>query len=66
MQEAIKELSRSENLIKYKKEIESRPKKEWFMGQGRRDDIAKESKGDLKSIKEKFEGQLGQHKSKSP
>lgn len=66
MQEAMKELSRSENLIKYKKEIESRPKKEWFMGKGRRDDIAKESKGDLKSIKEKFEGQLSQHKSKSP
>ena len=56
MVEAMKELSRSENLIKHKAEIESRPKKEWFIGKGKRDDIAKESKGDLKTIKEKFEG----------
>ena len=56
----MKELARSENLIKYKEEIKNRPKKEWFIGKGRRNDIAKESKGDLKSIKEKFEGQLGQ------
>jgi len=32
MVEAMKELKRSENLIKYSKEIESRPKKEWFIG----------------------------------
>lgn len=57
--EAMKELERSENLIKHQDEIRSRPKKEWFMGKGRRDDIAKESKGDLKSIKDKFESQLG-------
>lgn len=59
MQEAMKELERSENLIKYRDDIKSRPKKEWFMGKGKRDDIAKESKGDLKTIKDKFENQLG-------
>jgi len=56
----MKELERSENMIKYKDEIRSRPKKEWFMGRAKRDDIAKESKGDLKSIKAKFESQLTQ------
>lgn len=55
MLEAMKELARSENMIKYSDEIRSRPKKEWFMGKGKRDDIAKESKGDLKTIKDKFE-----------
>ena len=34
--EAMRELQRSENMIKYKAEIESRPKKEWFMGHGKR------------------------------
>ena len=56
----MKELQRSENLIKYKKEIEGRPQKQWFIGQAKRDEIAKDSKGDLKSIKEKFEGGLSQ------
>lgn len=55
MLEAMKELARSENMIKYSDEIGSRPKKEWFMGKGKRDDIVKESKGDLKTIKDKFE-----------
>jgi len=30
MREAMKELKRNENNIKYKSEIMSRPKKEWF------------------------------------
>ena len=55
MKEAIREIQRSENLIKYKKDIESRPKKEWFMGRGKRENIAKESKDDLQNIKKKFE-----------
>jgi len=55
MREAMKELERSENMIKYRDEIRSRPKKEWFMGKEKRDDIAKESKGDLQTIKDKFE-----------
>jgi len=42
-------------MLKYKKEIESRPKKEWFMGYGKRQIIAKESKLDLNNIKNKFD-----------
>ena len=42
-------------MIRYKKDIESRPKREWFMGQGKRSTIAKDSKEDLKNIKKKFE-----------
>ena len=53
--EAERELRRSENMIRYKADIESRPKKEWFMGHGKRSNIAKESKEDLKNIKNKFE-----------
>lgn len=30
MREAMREIKRSENLIKYKNEISSRPRKEWF------------------------------------
>jgi len=32
MKEAVRDIERSANLIKYKDEIMSRPKKEWFMG----------------------------------
>ena len=45
-------------MIKYKEEIMSRPKKEWFVGNKRRSEVAKESKQDLKNIKTKFEDQL--------
>ena len=57
--EAMKELQRGENMIKYQAEINSRPKKEWFMGKGKRSEIAVNSKEDLKRIKTKFEDQLG-------
>ena len=30
MREAEKELKRSENMLKFKKEIDNRPRKEWF------------------------------------
>ena len=59
MAEAMKEMQRGENLIKYEDEIKSRPKKEWFMGKGKKADIAKKSKDDLKRIKTKFEDNLG-------
>lgn len=59
MAEAQKELQRGENMIKYRDEINSRPKKEWFMGAGKRGEIARDSKDDLKRIKTKFEDQLG-------
>ena len=59
MAEAMKEMQRGENMIKYHDEIKSRPKKEWFMGRGKRIEIAVNSKDDLKRIKTKFEDQLG-------
>lgn len=40
MKEAVRDIERSANLIKYKDEIMSRPKKEWFMGQARRKEVA--------------------------
>ena len=59
MKEAMREIQRSENLIKYKKDIQSRPKKEWFMGRTKREEIAKESRADLQNIKKKFENYNG-------
>lgn len=58
MKEAMRDIERSNNMIKYKEEIMSRPKKEWFVGNKRRSEVAKESKQDLKNIKTKFEDQL--------
>ena len=40
---------------KYKDEIKSRPKKEWFQGKGRRETVVKDSKEDLANIKKNFE-----------
>jgi len=56
MKEAMREMKRSENMIKYKDEIKSRPKKEWFQGSERRKEAVKEGKEELKNIKSKFEG----------
>lgn len=58
MKEAVRDLERSKNMIKYKKEIMSRPKKEWFVGQKRRNEVAQESKADLKNIRKNYEDQL--------
>ena len=51
----MRDLKKSENMIKYKGEIESRPQKQWFMGQSKKDNIKQESIEDLKNIKNKFE-----------
>lgn len=58
MKEAMRDLQKSNNMIKYKDEIMSRPKKEWFVGNKRRQEVAKESKLDLKNIGRKFNDQL--------
>jgi ATP-dependent RNA helicase DDX27 len=39
MKETMRDLLKSENMIKYKNEIETRPKKLWFMGQSKKDNI---------------------------
>jgi len=57
MREAMRDLEKSQNMIKYKDEIENRPKKEWFIGKRRREEISKESKANLKEIKSKFEAE---------
>ena len=54
----MRDIERSKNIIKYKDEIMSRPKKEWFTGNKRRNEVAKESKEDLKNIRKNFEDQL--------
>jgi ATP-dependent RNA helicase DDX27 len=59
MKEALKELKRSENTLKYKQEIRNRPRKEWFQSTTRRDTVKKDSKADLKSIKSNFEDNMG-------
>ena len=58
MKETMRDLKKSENMIKYKSEIESRPQKQWFMGQGKKANIKQESIDDLKNIKNKFEENL--------
>lgn len=55
MKETMRDLKKSENMIKYKSEIESRPQKQWFMGQGKKQSVKEESIQDLKNIKNKFE-----------
>ena len=62
LKEAMREMKRSENLIKYKDEISSRPKKEWFQGKHRREEAANEARQELQTIKNKFEGQLQSEK----
>ena len=44
-------------MIKYKKDIESRPAKQWFQGKGKQQKTKEESKDDLANIKKKFESQ---------
>ena len=58
IEQAYKEALRAENLVKYKHEIMSRPKSEWFTTKKKTDELKKESKKDLKNIKSNFEGQL--------
>ena len=58
MNEAMRDLEKSKNMIKFKDEIMSRPKKEWFVGNKRRNEVVRESKDDLKNIRRKFEDQL--------
>ena len=58
MKEAMRELQRSENLLKYKDEIKNRPKKEWFQSVKRAETVKTEAKENLKEIKQNFEDNL--------
>lgn len=65
MKEAMREIQRSENMLKYKQEIQNRPKKEWFQSKKKRDDIKKQARDNLPQMKKNFEDNLAsQPKSK--
>ena len=55
---AYKEAVRAENLVKFKKDIMSRPKAEWHTTKKQATELKKESKKDLKNIRNNFEVQL--------
>lgn len=44
MRLAEMEVQKAQNMIAYKEEIYSRPKREWFMSQKMKDDIREEAK----------------------
>jgi hypothetical protein len=45
-------------MVKFKKDIMSRPKAEWHTTKKKATELKKESKKDLKNIRSNFEGQL--------
>jgi ATP-dependent RNA helicase DDX27 len=55
---AYKEALRAENLVKFKKDIMSRPKAEWHSTKKQATELKKESKKDLKNIRSNFEGHV--------
>ena len=55
MEEAYKEADRAENMIKYRAEIQSKPKTNWIMSKKKKHEVKKGSKEDLKKISKKFE-----------
>ena len=57
---AYKEAQRAENLVKYRDEIMSRPKTEWFKSFKEKKDLQNESKKDLKNVGDKFDESLTQ------
>ena len=54
----MREAERAENMIKYKKDIMNRPRKQWFQGNKRREALKADSKEDLKNLGNKFEQTL--------
>lgn len=56
MEKAYREATRAENCIKYRAEIQSRPRAEWKTSKKEKQEIKQESFKDLKNIKEKFIG----------
>jgi ATP-dependent RNA helicase DDX27 len=63
MEQAERDARRAENLIKYKDDIMSRPKKHWIMNSKDKQDLKKKSKDDIKNINKRFDEQISkQHK----
>jgi ATP-dependent RNA helicase DDX27 len=59
MKEAEREMLRTENMLKYKTDIDSRPRKEWFQSYKRKETVKKEAKENLKELKRNFEDNVG-------
>lgn len=55
LQRAVMEAKRAENMIKYKDEINNRPKAVWLKNEKQKKDIKEKSKQDLKNISKKFD-----------
>ena len=55
---AYKEALRAENMVKFKKDIMSRPKAEWHTTKKKATELKKESKKDLKNIRSNFESAI--------
>lgn len=58
MHEAEREIKRSENMLKYKDEINNRPRKEWFQSSKRTEIIKQEAKQNLPTMKKHFEDNI--------
>lgn len=58
IEQAYKEAQRAENMVKYKDEILSRPKNEWFKTIKQAAELRKESKNDLGNVGTKFDASL--------
>lgn len=55
LEKAYREAARAENLIKYKEEINSRPRASWGSTREEKLQLKRDSRKDLKNIKEKFD-----------
>lgn len=55
MQLAYREAERAENMVKFKDEINSRPKNEWHKSVKQKKEVQKESRAELPTIRSKFD-----------
>lgn len=55
LQQAYREAERAENLVKFKDEIQSRPKNEWHKSVKQKKEVQKESRKELSTIRSKFD-----------
>jgi ATP-dependent RNA helicase DDX27 len=58
LQKAMMEARRAENMIKFREEIENRPKRVWLKNEKQKKDIKDKSKEELKQIQRKFDEQI--------
>ena len=55
LEQAYREAQRAENMVKYKDEIQSRPKNEWHKTTKEKKEVKKEARKEISTIKEKFD-----------